>query len=248
MWEVAALASRPVFLEWRCLLTAVHLHWTIIIIMNPFAIDEVDKNSFCRKTKTSSSTGTSGRHVEYRYVNLVPIDWWMVLQRRLRCWLHQRTTTVPLLPYLLLPVHFVIQTIVSQGGKFRITAVVPTFLISIYHNLNQKMALLNLEVSPIQDQIASAVLDLQGNVLTLTTSTNPNQTIDSTATNLLYQIFLEVGSLHLPSFRRITISSASLSGSSSANIVNNNSNTDSNNIRYILTRDDAHIYIVAQKQ
>ena len=110
------------------------------------------------------------------------------------------------------------------------------------------MALLNLEVSPIQDQIASAVLDLQGNVLTLTTSTNPNQTIDSTATNLLYQIFLEVGSLHLPSFRRITISSASLSGSSSANIVNNNSNTDSNNIRYILTRDDAHIYIVAQKQ
>ena len=75
------------------------------------------------------------------------------------------------------------------------------------------MALLNLEVSPIQDQIASAVLDLQGNVLTLTTPTNPNQTIDSTATNLLYQIFLEVGSLHLPSFRRITISSASLSGS-----------------------------------
>jgi hypothetical protein len=105
------------------------------------------------------------------------------------------------------------------------------------------MALLNLEASPIQDQVASVILDFQGN-LVATTSTK-QLTIDSTAVKLLYQIFLEVGSLHLPSFRRITISSSSLS-------MNNNTsveNTDTGiNFRYILTRDDAHIYIVAQKQ
>ena len=95
------------------------------------------------------------------------------------------------------------------------------------------MALLNFEAFPIKDQIASAVLDLHGNLVS-TTSTSKQLMIDTTATKLLYQILLEVGSLHLPSFRRITLSSSSL-------------NTDSS-IRYIMTRDDAHIYIVAQKQ
>jgi hypothetical protein len=92
------------------------------------------------------------------------------------------------------------------------------------------MLLLNLEASPIEGQVGSAVLDLQGNVVATTSS--HHQSIDSAATKLLYQIFLEAGSLHLPSFRRITISAS----------------TANNDIRYILTRDDAYIYIVAQKQ
>ena len=105
------------------------------------------------------------------------------------------------------------------------------------------MALLNLEASPIQNQVASATLDLQGNVVA-TTSSN-DQTIDSTATKLLYQIFLEVGTLHLTSFRRITVSASSFLKNNDAN---RTTTTGNRTIRYILTRDDAHIYIVAQKQ
>ena len=109
------------------------------------------------------------------------------------------------------------------------------------------MALLNLETSPILDQVASAVLDLQGNVVA-TTSTQ-HFIIDTHATKLLYQIFTEVGSLHLPTFRRITISSSSSSSMSvNENNINAETNSSGESIRYIMTRDDAHIYIVAQKQ
>jgi hypothetical protein len=102
------------------------------------------------------------------------------------------------------------------------------------------MVLLDLEASPIQGQVTSAIMDLQGN---LVTKTSPEQrTLDTTTTKLLYQIFLEVGSLHLPSFRRITISSSSLS----MNITGDTANTD-RSIRYILTRDETLIYIVAQE-
>ena len=104
--------------------------------------------------------------------------------------------------------------------------------------------LLNLETSPIHDQVASATLDLQGNIVATTMSNNNDPSIDSTAAQLLYQIFLEVGSLHLTSFRRITISSSSLP----LNHRPAGTGNDTNSIRYILTRDDAHIYIIAQKQ
>ena len=102
--------------------------------------------------------------------------------------------------------------------------------------------LLNLEASPVPNQIASAVLDLRGD-LVVKTSTEQFD-IDTTATKLLYQVFLEVGSLNLPSFRRITISSSSLPMNENAGV----GNTDTPDIRYILTRDETHIYIVAQKQ
>ena len=119
-------------------------------------------------------------------------------------------------------------------------------------NQQSIMVLLNLDASPIKDQVASVVLDLQGNVVTASPSTD-HPAIDSTATKLLYQIFLEAGSLRLPSFRRMVLSSSSSSSSSSSTsslLMKDNTGTDVavGDIRYILTRDDAYIYIVAQKE
>ena len=119
-------------------------------------------------------------------------------------------------------------------------------------NQQSIMVLLNLDASPIKDQVASVVLDLQGNVVTASPSTD-HPAIDSTATKLLYQIFLEAGSLQLPSFRRMVLSSSSSSSSSSSTsslLMKDNTGTDVavGDIRYILTRDDAYIYIVAQKE
>jgi hypothetical protein len=102
---------------------------------------------------------------------------------------------------------------------------------------------LNLETSPINDQIASAVLDLHGNLIaqskTVNTTAAATETtvgmIDARTANILYQIFLEAGLLQISSFRRMTISSSKIAPSLSESV------------RYIISRDDTHIYVIAQK-
>ena len=91
---------------------------------------------------------------------------------------------------------------------------------------------LDLETTPIAGQIAFAVLDLKGNVTkqSLSQGMNSNNDLfDSVAINLLYQMLGEIGTLQLSSFRKFTVDL-------------------SESIRYIVTRDDNFIYIVAQKR
>jgi hypothetical protein len=91
------------------------------------------------------------------------------------------------------------------------------------------MPVLDLEASPVAGQIGSAVLDLQGNVLG-----DPRSVLDPSALQHLYQMLLEVGSLQLSSFRRMTVASSS--------------NTAPDSIQYIVSRDETCIYVVALRQ
>ena len=75
---------------------------------------------------------------------------------------------------------------------------------------------LDLEVSPVQGQIASAVLDLKGNRI--------KGQLSSGDTTLLFQILVEAGSLNLEKFRRLTITYSS--------------------VRYVVSRDESHVYII----
>lgn len=78
---------------------------------------------------------------------------------------------------------------------------------------------LDLEASPVAGQLASAVLDLQGNLV--------QGELSIEIASLLFQILLEAGTLDLGHFRRITVS---LSKS-----------------RFIISRDETHVYVVQTK-
>ena len=75
----------------------------------------------------------------------------------------------------------------------------------------------DLEASPVQGQLASAVLDLQGQILR-----GPLPPHDA---SILYQMPVEAGNLdNLDTFTRMTVTFPS--------------------VRYVVARDQAHIYIV----
>ena len=74
----------------------------------------------------------------------------------------------------------------------------------------------DLESSPVQGQLASAVLDLQGNIVR-------GQLAPQDASTL-FQMLAEAGSLDLDGFRRLTVTFPS--------------------VRYVVARDEAHVYIV----
>lgn len=78
---------------------------------------------------------------------------------------------------------------------------------------------LDLETSPVQGQIASAVLDLKGNFV--------KGQLASSDASLLYQILVEAGSLNLEKFRRLSVTISS--------------------VRYNVSRDQTHVYIVQTK-
>jgi hypothetical protein len=137
---------------------------------------------------------------------------------------------------------------------------------------------LDLETTPIIGQVASAILDLQGNLMAHSTtivtppattqpavtpshhppdertttirnsvSSSSSTVMDRTTIQVLYQMFLEVGTLQLSSFRRMTVVSSSLHAVA-ADSTTATTATNSYNIRYIVSRDETNIYIVAQKQ
>ena len=78
---------------------------------------------------------------------------------------------------------------------------------------------LDLEASPLQGQTASAVLDLQGNVV------RGGDALPDAV--LLFEMLSEVGTLSLTSFRRMTVSFPTR--------------------RYIVSRDETHVYVVQTK-
>lgn len=75
---------------------------------------------------------------------------------------------------------------------------------------------LDLDASPVQGQLASAVLDLQGNIV--------RGQLAPPEASTLYQMLLEAGNLPLEAFRRLTVTFPS--------------------VRYVVTRDETHVYIV----
>lgn len=84
--------------------------------------------------------------------------------------------------------------------------------------VSSSSAWLDLDVSPIQGQIAWAVLDLQGTVLKAT-GEFPQQDV-----TLLFQMLLESTKLAEDGFRRLTVSLATC--------------------RYLISIDAKHIYLV----
>jgi len=76
---------------------------------------------------------------------------------------------------------------------------------------------IDLDTSPVQGQLASAVLDLQGNMIR-------GQLAPQDASTL-FQMLVETGNLQSQDkFRRLTVTFPS--------------------IRYVMTRDESHVYIV----
>ena len=80
---------------------------------------------------------------------------------------------------------------------------------------------IDLEASPVQGQTASAVLDLEGNIVRGGEEQLPDDA------PILFQMLVEVGSLHLKTFRRLTVSL--------------------HDRRYVVSRDERHVYIVQTK-
>ena len=76
----------------------------------------------------------------------------------------------------------------------------------------------DLDASPVQGQLASAVLDLNGN---LVRGQLPSQDVDA-----LFQMLVEAGALRNMEggFRRLTVTFST--------------------IRYVVARDETHVYIV----
>jgi len=76
---------------------------------------------------------------------------------------------------------------------------------------------MDLEATPVQGQLASAVLDLNGNLVRGQLSPHD--------ASLLFQMLVETANLkEIEGFRRMTVTFSS--------------------IRYIVARDDSHVYIV----
>ena len=76
--------------------------------------------------------------------------------------------------------------------------------------------LIDLDENPVQGQINSAVLDLKGQMV--------RGQLKPQETSILYRMLLEVGTLNEPTFQRMTVTSMG--------------------VRYIIARDENHIYIV----
>jgi hypothetical protein len=76
--------------------------------------------------------------------------------------------------------------------------------------------LLDLDASPVQGQLASAVLDLKGQVV--------RGQLDPQDASTLFQMLVEAASLKESSFRRLTVTFP--------------------NTKYIVARDESHVYIV----
>lgn len=78
--------------------------------------------------------------------------------------------------------------------------------------------MLDLEASPVQGQLSSAVLDLQGNLL--------RGPLPQQEAVILYQMLVEAGNLNdMSDFSRLTV-------------------TFPTSVRYVITRDQKYIYIV----
>lgn len=76
---------------------------------------------------------------------------------------------------------------------------------------------LDLEENPVPGQIASAILDLEGNLV--------KGTLSAREASLLFQMLVEAGSLQLSDFKRLTV-------------------TVSPTIRYVVSRDETHVFVV----
>jgi hypothetical protein len=82
--------------------------------------------------------------------------------------------------------------------------------------MDNDRAPLDLDASPIQGQLASTVMDLEGKIV--------RGQLTSHDASLLYQMLMESSNVHgVDGFQRMTITFA--------------------NVRYIAARDDSHIYI-----
>jgi hypothetical protein len=76
---------------------------------------------------------------------------------------------------------------------------------------------LDLETSPVQGQLASAVLDLEGHIVRGQLSPHD--------ASILFQMLVETGNLKgIDGFRRMTVTFAS--------------------VRYVIARDEKHVYLV----
>lgn len=80
---------------------------------------------------------------------------------------------------------------------------------------------LDLEASPVPGQLASVVLALHNGEIVRGTLPNAHDA------QLLYQMFVEAGNLQLHDFKRMSVTLSS--------------------VRYVLSRDEAHVYIVQTK-
>lgn len=78
------------------------------------------------------------------------------------------------------------------------------------------MQSINLETSPVPGQSHCALLDLQGNCV--------HGDLSKHDASILYQMLVEVGSLNLQKFRRMTVSFSTG--------------------RYVLSRDENYVYVV----
>jgi hypothetical protein len=76
--------------------------------------------------------------------------------------------------------------------------------------------LIDLDASPVQGQLASAVLDLKGQMV--------RGQLDPRDADVLYKMLIEVGTLREPTFRRLTVTYPT--------------------VRYIVARDEMYVYIV----
>jgi len=76
--------------------------------------------------------------------------------------------------------------------------------------------MVDLEATPVQGQLASTVLDLQGNIV--------RGQMEPQDASTLFQMLVEAGNLQLNKFRRLTVTYPT--------------------VRYVVTRDELHVYIV----
>ena len=80
--------------------------------------------------------------------------------------------------------------------------------------------MIDLETAPVQGQLASAALDLNGRVV--------RGQLGPEEASLIYRMMLELGTLNESSFQRMTVTMQ--------------------NVRYIVARDETHIYIVKTRE
>jgi hypothetical protein len=81
---------------------------------------------------------------------------------------------------------------------------------------HQLLPLIDLDASPVQGQLSSAVLDLKGQMIR--GQLNPHEAA------ILFQMLVEVGSLNEPSFQRLSVMVLG--------------------VRYVVARDENHVYII----
>jgi len=82
--------------------------------------------------------------------------------------------------------------------------------------VSNQVPMVDLEATPVQGQLASTVLDLQGNIV--------RGQMEPQDASTLFQMLVEAGNLQLNKFRRLTVTYPT--------------------VRYVVTRDELHVYIV----